>query len=182
MTTRYLLCRAAASMLVPGLLLASACTPKNSAVPQPKPPQTSSASPPSTSSDPSSSIRSAYQEFWQVAGTIDKQPESEWQSRMSTVAADPQLRRTVQGLGLLREQAVVLYGSTTARITSVELDGDRATVQDCQDGSKAGQADAKTGKPKTVGVERNPVTATMQRGTDGRWRVSDVVFGGGACR
>ncbi|MCK2243699.1 MULTISPECIES: hypothetical protein [unclassified Crossiella] len=182
MTTHNRVYKAAACVLVPGLVLVSACTPKNSAVPQPKPSQTSSASPPSTSTDPSSSIRSAYQEFWQVAAAIDKQPESEWQTRMSAVAADPQLRRTVQGLGLLREQSVVLYGSTTARITNVELAGDRATVQDCQDGSKAGQADAKTGKPKTVGVARNPVTATMQRGTDGRWRVSDVVFGGGACR
>ncbi|GAA2778826.1 hypothetical protein [Crossiella cryophila] len=171
-------------LALPALVLVGACTPKERAAPSPSKAPATSQPVPSTSTTPdtNAAVTAAYREFWQVSDSIDKRPEPEWQTKLSAVAVDPQLRRTVQGLGLLREQSVVLYGTTTARVTAVEVAGDRATVQDCQDASKSGQADAKTRRPKTVGVERNPITTTMARGADGRWRVADVVFGGGACR
>ncbi|MCO1575184.1 hypothetical protein M8C13_05345 [Crossiella sp. SN42] len=171
-------------LLAPGLLLGTACTPKDTtSSPKPKSSTTTQpVAPTSSAADASVAVKTVYEEFWQLASTIDKRPESEWRPSLSKVATDPQLTRSVQGLGLLREQSIALYGAPTARITSVDVAGSRATVQDCQDGSKAGQADAKTGKPKTVGVERNPITATLLREGEGRWRVSDVVFGGGACR
>ncbi|MGO1052971.1 hypothetical protein [Crossiella sp. CA198] len=176
--------RATIGVLVSSLLLSGACTPKERSSPPPakSSPVTQQASPTNTSPDASAAVTAVYHDFWQLAGTIDKRPEPEWQPSLSKVAVDPQLRRMVQGLGLLREQSVVLYGTTTARITGVEVAGDRATVQDCQDASTSGQAEAKSGKPKTVGVPRNPVTTTLLRGTDRQWRVADVVFGGGACR
>jgi hypothetical protein len=97
------------------------------------------------------------------------------------VAAEPQLSRIVEGLRSLRGRSVTLYGSVTSRVSSVDITGSRATLRDCQDASKAGQADAATGKPKTVGVARSPIQATLERGTDGAWRVTGVSYPGGSC-
>jgi len=57
----------------------------------------------------------------------------------------------------------------------------RATVTDCQDASHAGQADARTGKPRSVGVARTWVDATLVLGGDGVWRVSEINYPGSRC-
>jgi hypothetical protein len=126
-------------------------------------------------------IVDAYDQFWRRIHEASGKPEASWRPSLSEVATDPQLSTTLQGLGLLRQQSLTLYGLETAHIGTVKVDGDRATVIDCQDGSTAGQAEAQTGTRKTVGVPRNPVKATVLRGTDGRWRVSDINYPGGAC-
>jgi len=54
-------------------------------------------------------------------------------------------------------------------------------VRDCQDASHSGQADAATGRARTVGVAHNPVEADLVRGADGHWRVSRISYPGGSC-
>ncbi|MFD1044727.1 hypothetical protein ACFQ1S_03525 [Kibdelosporangium lantanae] len=134
-----------------------------------------------SSSRPTSSSRAtaAYERFWQRIHDAAGRPESEW--HLNEVAADPQLSTTTQGLQLLRQQSLTLYGMETAHVRTVTVDGDHATVVDCQDGSSAGQADAKTGSRKTVGVAHNPVNASLLRGPDGNWRVSNINYPGGEC-
>lgn len=67
------------------------------------------------------------------------------------------------------------------RITDVDIDGDEATVEDCQDTSETGQADAETGERKTVGVERAPTRARMERSGAGEWKVAEVTHPDGEC-
>ncbi len=101
---------------------------------------------------------------------------------MAALAADPQLSTALEAMRRNKEVGVKPYGDVTTRITGVDVQGDRATVTDCQDGSRSGQADAATGDRKTVGSPRIPIHAQMVRdAADGRWRVSQLAYPGGQC-
>jgi hypothetical protein len=151
----------------------------------PPAPSASAASPAATTSSRAlaerAAVEAAYRRFWAVSWDVDKQPASRWRVVLAGVSVDPELTRLYAGTKAQQQAGVRLYGQVGARPTVRQVSGNRATVSDCQDASKAGQADARTGKPKTVGVARSPVEATMVRGADGRWRVSDVRYTGGVC-
>jgi hypothetical protein len=145
----------------------------------------SPASPPDRATAPAvdtrAAVEAAYRQFWSVSWDVDKQPASQWRMVLAMVSVDPMLTRLVAGTKAHQQAGIRLYGQVRPRPTVRGIAGNRATVSDCQDASHAGQADARTGKPKTVGVARSPVEATMLRGADGRWRVSDVRYTGGSC-
>jgi hypothetical protein len=126
-------------------------------------------------------VEAAYRRFWAVSWDVDKQPASRWRAVLASVSVDPELTRLYAGTKAQQQAAIRLYGYVSPRPTVRRVAGDRATVFDCQDASHAGQADARTGRPKTVGVARTPVGATLLRGSDGVWRVSDVRYTGGGC-
>nr|WP_157528217.1 hypothetical protein [Kibdelosporangium sp. MJ126-NF4]CEL17631.1 hypothetical protein [Kibdelosporangium sp. MJ126-NF4]CTQ91141.1 hypothetical protein [Kibdelosporangium sp. MJ126-NF4] len=165
------------SVLVAVLAAAGCTTPAQPGLPTRQPTTDTS----STTANPKTAVEAAYDEYWKVEHMIMQLPESEWRAAMGKVSADPQLGRVVDGLRSLRSQSLTLYGSVTSRVSSVDIAGDRATLRDCQDASKAGQADAATGKAKTVGVLRSPVEATLDRGNDGSWRVTSLSYPGGTC-
>jgi len=145
-------------------------------------PTSAAASAPSTAPvDERAAVEAAYRRFWAVSWDVDKQPTSRWRAVLATVSVDPILTRLYAGTKAHQQAGIRLYGQVRARPTVRRVTGSRATVGDCQDASQAGQADARTGKPETVGVARSPVEATMLRGADGRWRVSDVRYMGGSC-
>jgi hypothetical protein len=74
---------------------------------------------------------------------------------------------------------VRLYGHIQPHVTAIQNHGDQATVTDCQDTSRAGQADL-NGQPKTVGTTGNRVLGTLLRTPTG-WRVSHVDYIEGGC-
>jgi len=115
--------------------------------------------------------------------TFDQRyPEEEWPRALSRVAVDPELTLVLASTRQQRRIGIKVYGYVIPRPIVLPINGsDRAQVTDCQDSSKSGQADAKTGRPRTVGVPRNPVTAVLVRGADGRWRVSSIKHPGGSC-
>jgi len=125
----------------------------------------------------------AYREFWVVTDTFDQRyPEREWPRVLGRVAVDPELGLVLASTRQQRRIGIKVYGHVVPHPTVLPINGsNRVRVSDCQDASKSGQADARTGRPRTVGVPRNPVTAVLVRGTDGRWRVSSVDYPGGKC-
>lgn len=123
----------------------------------------------------------AYTEFWSRLNQVPSEQESAWLPALSAVATDPQLTTTVQAIRFQAIAGNTIYGTVVTHITTVDLSGDQATVHDCQDASHTGQADAKTGKPKTVGVPKNPIIGTVVRGTDDAWKVSRITYPGGTC-
>ncbi|MFD2422697.1 hypothetical protein [Amycolatopsis pigmentata] len=124
----------------------------------------------------------AYTQYWPRSAQAPHQPEDTWQTALAAVAVEPQLSTTLEAMHRNKSVGLTTYGDVTVRIVSVEITGDSATVVDCQDASRAGQADAATGDRKTVGVPRMPVHATLARDTsDGRWKVSQLDFSGSAC-
>ena len=123
-----------------------------------------------------------YREFWRVTWTLDQRPESEWTQAMASVAVDPVAARLLATARVFRQRGITAWGSVMPHPTIPAVHGaNKITVTDCQDASRGGQADAKTGDKKTVGVARSPVTATLVR-TSAGWRVSDTAYTGGTCR
>jgi len=128
-------------------------------------------------------VEAAYRRFWQVSRTFDQRyPPQRWRQVLGGVAVDPELSLILVNAERQRRDGIVLYGQVVPR-PSVQPVGeaDQATVIDCGDASHAGQADARSGQRKTVGVARNPVTAVLLRGRDGIWRVSTIRFRRGSC-
>jgi hypothetical protein len=130
-----------------------------------------------------SAVEAAYRQFWVVVVTFDQRyPEREWPTVLGRVAVDPELGLVLASTRQQRRNGIKVYGSVIPRPTVLPINGsNRAQVTDCQDASKSGQADAKTGQPRTVGVPRNPVTAVLVRRADGRWRVSSIKHPGATC-
>ena len=127
-------------------------------------------------------VEAAYREFLSVAVTFVQRPESQWRPVLGRVAVDPQLSYAIAVSRMQRRNGITLYGQTKARAPKVSFSGaQQSAVRDCADFSHTGQADARTGRPRTVGVARTPLVVTLLRGTDGRWRVSQVKFPGGQC-
>lgn len=159
-------------------LVATSCS-------QPSPPvqePTRIATPPTDlSSDPTSDpeITRIWSRFWSQSWLLDEIPQPQWRPMLSGLADDPLaeqlVHRKTQGLaGGLR-----LYGQVQPHVTAVQVRGDRAIVTDCQDTSRAGQADL-SGHPRTVGIAGNRVLGTLHR-TPAGWRVSQVDYVGGGC-
>lgn len=129
-----------------------------------------------------SAVESAYREYWRASETLDRLPERQWPSVLGRVAVDPQLGLVLANARTQKRNGVTVYGHVVPRPTVGPIAGARrARVVDCQDASKSGQADARTGRPRTVGVARNPVEAVLIRGADDRWRVSTVTYRRGTC-
>lgn len=164
-------------------MAATACTPNSPGEPGRQ--SGADVSLPSGTSAPApndrSAVEHAYVRFWELAGTLDRVPEAERHARLGEWAVDPELSRAVDGLKRLQEQSIGFYGTPTARVSGIDVNGGTAVLRDCQDASQSGQVDTRTGARKTVGVARNPVTATLLRGADGAWRVSEIGYPGGDC-
>lgn len=143
--------------------------------------QQSPATSPSTAGNERSAVEAAYRRFWAVSWDVDKQAPERWRQLLAAVSVDPELTRLYAGTKAQHEAGIQLYGQVVPRPSVTRLAQGRAEVKDCQDASNAGQADAASGKRRTVGVARTPVAASLARGSDGVWRVSDVRYPGGSC-
>jgi hypothetical protein len=152
------------------------------AQPRPTPPAGATASADREAAD-RRAAEQAYRQFWQVSWTFDQHyAQNQWRDVLGAVAVDPELSLLLSGAQRQRQHGITLYGAVIPHPTVPPVNGkNTATVRDCQDASHSGQADAKTGKAHTVGVARNPVVATLARGEDGRWRVSQIRYPGGRC-
>jgi hypothetical protein len=74
----------------------------------------------------------------------------------------------------------VLYGKPVLHPEPVAVRGSVATIRDCQDSSRAGIADARTGHRDTVGVPRTLVVTTLKQ-ADATWKISTIDFRGPKC-
>lgn len=121
-----------------------------------------------------------YERFWQVSQALPHQPADQQRSELASVATEPLTSTMLGNLDKQRARGIAPYGHVHPRINAVRIDGSGAVVTDCQDASRSGQADA-SGQPRTVGLARNPVSGTLQRGADGAWRMVRIDYPGGSC-
>jgi hypothetical protein len=126
-------------------------------------------------------VLAAYDRFWLVASTVDSEPEWRWPALLAAVAADPLLPRLLAGMRGQAAAGIRQFGTVVTRPTVVRLVGARASVVDCQDASRSGVADARTGLPSSVGSPRTPVSAVLARDRRGVWRVSEARYLEGPC-
>jgi hypothetical protein len=136
---------------------------------------------PHRGTQPPGQILAAYQRFWLVAQRLDQQPPAHWPDLLAPVAAEPLLSRLLAALAGRVRAGYRQYGEVRVRPRLVAVHPDRASVLDCQDAGGAGEIDTATGLPTEVGAQRTPVAATLVRGSDAGWRVSDARYLPGDC-
>jgi hypothetical protein len=166
---------AAFTVVALGALLTACLDPAGPAAIEPPATSTTSASP---AMEPASgdrgAVEDAYRAFWVVAHTLDDHPVGEWPRRLGAVTTEPLYPSLLRALVRQHESGIREYGRVRPHPMTVEVRGSVATVVDCQDASGAGEADTDTGLPRTAGESRTPIAASLRRGADGRWRVSEA--------
>lgn len=122
------------------------------------PPEGTIAAPPHTpdSTGDGARVTDAYERFWDVTHSLPHLPGEQRSAELTAVAVERLAATMLQNLTTQQDQGLTPYGETHARISAVQVDGDRAVVTDCQDASRSGQADA-SGQPRTVGLDRKSV-------------------------
>ncbi|MEV4731896.1 hypothetical protein [Saccharopolyspora sp. NPDC049426] len=171
--------RMSSQALMIAACVAGAVTGACSSTPPSAPPVSEIAAPPAQPSE-NAAIEGVYREFWSVSWVSSAETDQGWEQRLRAVATAELSEQVATRARQQRTQGVRLYGSVTPRITGTRIEGDRAVVTDCQDGSQAGLADAATGQPRNVGPSRNAVSATLSRESGG-WRVAKIEYPGGEC-
>jgi len=168
-----------------GVLLVS-CSGEHPTVALPTQADPVSASP--SSSTPSVSpeaeaeaIKYAYQQFTALLDRADRLPASTRRQELSMYMADPQLSRVLNRIEELHADNLTAYGSTIVHVKNVLIDGDNATLHDCQDTRKAGLMKATTRKKINRGIKEEHIKALLIKGSDGRWRVRKSISLGQGC-
>lgn len=169
--------KAVVALLSCSAALVVACSPSQTA-PEATSPRTDL--PSSVPGDERAQVTAAYERFWATTWSLGARPADQWEAELQKVAVDPQRTLLLEGYRALRDRNLTLYGDVGPRVTAVEITGDQAQVTDCQDASRSGQADAKTGQRKNVGVSRNPVTGRLAK-VGGEWKVAEIKYPGGTC-
>ena len=118
----------------------------------------------------------AYRQFWKVAADVGRYPADEWRPRLQPVAAEPFLSELLEGLAEQQERGVVDFGTVQLRPTVAALLPTRASIIDCQDASRSGEADRVTGEVKTVGSSRTLFAATLTRSPGAEWQVTQARY------
>jgi hypothetical protein len=150
-------------------------------------PSAASPSQPITTVPPSASpnsveatVLAAYTGFWRVLPEAAAATEDSGRLRILVpVTTDPEISQLISNLAAQRAAGKTLYGAALPRPAVPQVDGDTASVADCQDASQSGVADVSTGRKETVGVARNPVRTTLKKRGD-VWKVATVEFPAGA--
>ena len=143
-------------------------------------PMSASPSPTTTASD-ADAILAAYREFFARQTEISLAPKEQRRVLLEPFTTNPALDRVLRGMFAAGALGEVGYGAPKVAPTVHNIDGDDATVKDCQDTSKTGRKKRESGKITTRGLAGDNVTTQMRRGTDGVWRVASVDYVDDAC-
>ncbi len=170
------------AVLVAMLTLTSACTDRGSGAPLPSPPSATRPTATTTSSPAQpeeAAVVAQYRRYLEVSYT--NWSSTERRARLAAVLVDPALSVHLVNLGRMDAAGEILFGRLISRDPRVAIDGNTATVVDCQDTSESGRRIESSGKVLSVGVPRVEATVTLNRGDDDIWRVSEVEYGSTSC-
>ncbi|MBA3745288.1 MAG: hypothetical protein H0X00_20590 [Sporichthya sp.] len=129
-----------------------------------------------TAESDEAAILVAYREFFARQTEISMAPKEQRRVLLEPFTADPALERVLRGMFAAEEIGEVGYGTPEVDPAVDSVDGDEATVLDCQDTRKFGRKEVSGGEFTTRGIKHAKVVATMKRGADGAWRVASVGY------
>ncbi|RAY12965.1 hypothetical protein DPM19_23465 [Actinomadura craniellae] len=164
------------------ILLSASCSDKGATVALPpqhtSTPALPSATPPKPDAD---AVRDAYQRFVALLDRADTLPAGNRTQQLSRYMTNPQLSQVLDRIKALHAKKLTSYGASVVHIKDVKVEGDNATVHDCQNSWNSGLMNATTRKKVNRGVKEENVEAFLIKGTDGRWRVRKYVVLGEGC-
>jgi hypothetical protein len=127
-------------------------------------------------SDPGLAVQQAWTKFWSVNTRLHAIPPGEVESVIASVAVDPTLGQMRTERGVFSANHMTGYGYVVNHLYVTTLTtANAAVVKDCMDQSHYGSMTT-SGLKKTVGVARDNTTAALVKGTDGIWRVKNIVY------
>lgn len=134
-----------------------------------------------TTASAEDSILAAYREFFARQTEISMAPKEQRRVLLEPFTAEPALNRVLRGMFAAEEFGEVGYGAPVVDPEVKRIDGDTATITDCQDTSMAGRKKRSNGKVTTRGTKEALTEVTLQRGEDGRWRIATVDYQDDTC-
>jgi len=86
-------------------------------------------------------VLAQYAAFWKILTPTSEAPESQRREMLARYATDPELTRALGGMRGADRLGEVLYGEVVPRPTVTKIEGDSASIRDCQNASNAGRRD-----------------------------------------
>lgn len=119
-------------------------------------------------------IEKAWLKYWDVFVTFNKVPKDQRKAVFSAVAMDPDLSSLIQAATKADEAHIENFGTVGHHVYwGPPVSGkSSAVIGDCTDQSRFGYRDSKTKEIQGVGTKSGNYNGTMQKGSDGIWRVS----------
>lgn len=136
---------------------------------------------PSPTASQNDAILAAYRAFFARQTDISLAGRDDRRALLEPIATDPALSRVLRGMFAADEIGEVGYGEAVVNPTVTKVDGDSATITDCQDTSKSGRMKRAGGKITTRGTSEAKVEATAKRGPDDQWRIATVDYQDATC-
>lgn len=127
-------------------------------------------------------VLEGYNAYWNVTGTQSLTPSPDKAvvtQALAPVAVDPALGSSVNDIVNAALAGQKAYGNYVVKPKTPVFQNEEhteAVVTDCIDSSQTGWEDATTGQKLTVGVPAVSSKATLVKGDDGTWRMSQVTF------
>lgn len=186
-------------LLVPVVLAAfvvGACTPaveEPTTAPPPSPTVSVSASPsptpepspsptvaesfppaPASESPEQAAVRAAWMEYWETFETYAQRPELTDFTRLQNLLEGEEARLSLESIRNLRESGKKAAGGLAFRSVELEVQQSSASVAYCLDRSNLALEDLSTGEVELGSLPNLSETATLSKGDDGKWRVSQI--------
>ena len=126
-------------------------------------------------------ILAQYRKYFTAQTLLIRAPAAQRPALLAEVAVDPSYSRTLAGLAAADAAGETFYGEITLHPVVVSVNGRTAELRDCQDASARGRMMKDTGEKVTVGRDGDELLATMTRGDDGLWRMSQATYQSAQC-
>lgn len=174
---------AAAGLAAVLALTVAGCTSKSSAEGLDLRTPATSKPEPNRTATPASTPRTETEKILGQYGTFYTTLERGWRvgrhqrvALFETVAVEPELSRVVGAMLASDSLGETGYGKIIPRPRITKISGQTAWITDCQDGSRAGRVKIASGRKTTRGTSRDLAIVSMQRGSDGVWRLSTITY------
>jgi hypothetical protein len=130
-----------------------------------------------SSASPRDAVTAAYHGYWAAAQKAATQSPAQARQTLAPYSTPGLIENQLKGISRLQAKNQEPWGQVKIHIYAIDVQGSTARLSDCQDGSGSGLADRRTHQliPGTRGsTQPYNLSVTLQRGSDGRWRVSAV--------
>lgn len=128
-------------------------------------------------------VAQAYETYWERIFPASRETPERARVLLSPFATGVYLDNVVENIRSAQAKQQHPWGHVVIHLTKITVKGHEATVVDCQDTSKAGMADSRTGRliPGSIAKQVAHIHARLERGSDAQWRVNQLIVAEKPC-